>query len=208
MTASIIIQHLGKQPYEDIWQRMQNFTRQREADTVDEIWVTEHPPVYTLGLNGKREHILNAGNIPILQVDRGGQVTYHGPGQLVVYTLLDLTRLQIGIRTLVTHIEQAVVATLAGYAINASGRADAPGVYVAGDKIAALGLRIKHGCSYHGLSLNVDMDLGPFQGINPCGHKGMKVCQLADFTDKIHFPDISEQLVSQLVKNLGYNIPA
>jgi len=202
MTTSINIQHLGKQPYEDVWQRMQDFTRQREPDTVDEIWVTEHPPVYTLGLNGKQEHILNAGNIPLLQVDRGGQVTYHGPGQLVVYTLLDLNRLGIGVRGLVTQIEQAVVTTLAFHGINASGRADAPGVYVNGSKIAALGLRIRRGCSYHGLSLNIDMDLSPFQGINPCGYKDMKVCQLADFTDKISFSDISEQLVSQLVNNL------
>jgi len=203
MTESLTIRHLGKQPYEDTWQRMQDFTWQRKPDTVDEIWVTEHLPIYTLGLNGKREHVLNAGSIPLLQVDRGGQVTYHGPGQLVVYTLLDLKRLGIGVRGLVTKIEQAVVSTLALYDIRASGRADAPGVYVNGSKIAALGLRIRHGYSYHGLSLNIDMDLSPFQGINPCGYKDMKVCQLADFTDKINFSDISEQLVSQLVNNLA-----
>ncbi|HED15757.1 MAG TPA: lipoyl(octanoyl) transferase LipB, partial [Gammaproteobacteria bacterium] len=207
MTANIIIRHLGKQQYADVWKRMQDFTRQRDTDTTDEIWVTEHPPVYTLGLNGKREHVLEAGDIPILQVDRGGQVTYHGPGQLIVYTLLDLTRLGIGVRGLVTPIEQAVVATLARYGIRATGRADAPGVYINGSKIAALGLRIRRGCSYHGLSLNIDMDLSPFQDINPCGYKGMKVCQLSDFTDKINLPDISEQLVSQLVSNLGYTMP-
>jgi len=205
MTESIIIRHLGQQEYEDVWKDMRDFTGQRSATTDDEIWVTEHPSVFTLGLNGKREHILNTGNIPILQVDRGGQVTYHGPGQLVIYTLLDLHRLGIGVRDLVTHIEQAIVMTLARYGVNATGRADAPGVYVNDSKIAALGLRIRRGCSYHGLSLNIDMDLAPFQGINPCGFKGLKVCQLSDFTNKIDMQDISQQLVSQLVNNLGYN---
>ena len=207
MTAPIIIRHLGRQEYKDVWKRMQDFTQQRETNTVDEIWVTEHPPVFTLGLNGKREHILNSGNIPTIQVDRGGQVTYHGPGQLVVYTLLNLNRLGIGVHALVTHIEQAIVTTLTLYGINATGRADAPGVYVNGSKIAALGLRIRRGCSYHGLSLNIDMDLNPFQGINPCGYKGMEVCQLSDFTNEIDFSHISEQLVSQLVRNLGYTMP-
>lgn len=207
MTASITIRQLGRQDYQLIWKRMQDFTQQRAADSVDEIWITEHPPVYTLGLNGKAEHILDAGNIPVIQVDRGGQVSYHGPGQLVVYTLLDLKRLGFGVRDLVTQIEQAVIVTLAGYGIDANARADAPGVYVNDSKIAALGLRIRHGCSYHGLSLNLDMDLAPFHGINPCGHKGMKVSQLSDFTNNIDFSRLSNQLVSQLVSNLGYTMP-
>jgi len=205
MTTPIIIRHLGQQPYEAVWKRMQDFTQARLAGNADEIWVTEHLPVYTLGLNGKRQHLLNTGNIPTIQVDRGGQVTYHGPGQLVIYTLLDLNRLGIGVRGLVTHIEQAVLATLALYDIDASARADAPGIYVNGSKIAALGLRIRRGYSYHGLSLNVDMDLSPFLGINPCGYEGMEVCQLSDFTDKPDLACIGEQLLSQLVNNLGYN---
>ncbi len=207
MTAAINIRYLGLQEYEPLWRRMQSFTLQRNANTVDEIWVTEHPPVLTLGLNGKPEHILNAGKIPVIQVDRGGQVTYHGPGQLVIYTLLDLNRLGIGVRELISNIEQAIIATLALHKLKASSRADAPGVYIDGAKIAALGLRIKKGCSYHGLSLNLDMDLSPFLGINPCGYEGMDVCQLSDFKEKINFSLITDQLLTQLLANLGYTMP-
>jgi lipoyl(octanoyl) transferase len=175
-----IIRHLGTQDYEPIWRDMQQFTIDRTAETEDELWIVEHPPVYTLGLNGKREHLLNTGNIPVIQSDRGGQVTYHGPGQVVIYTLLDLTRLKLNIRQLVSLLEQAMIDVLASYDIDSKARADAPGVYVGDKKIGSIGLRIKKNCSYHGLSLNNDMDLRPFNHINPCGYADLKVTQLAD----------------------------
>lgn len=159
---------------------MQDFTEQRTAATADELWFLEHPPVFTLGRNGKEEHLLDPGTIPVIRVDRGGQVTYHGPGQLVVYTLLDLRRRQLGVQSLVNRLEQAVIDLLAAQAVPAHRRAGAPGVYVEGRKIAALGLRVRRGCSFHGLSLNVDMDLAPFARINPCGYRDLEVTQLAD----------------------------
>lgn len=159
---------------------MQAFTAARGPDTPDEIWLLEHPPVFTLGLAGKREHILHTTDIPIIPIDRGGQVTYHGPGQVVAYLLLDLKRRGYGVRELVARMEQSVIDLLVGYAITAERRERAPGVYVAGKKIAALGLRIKHGMSYHGLALNVDMDLTPFTHINPCGYAGLEATQLKD----------------------------
>ncbi len=177
---STIIRHLGAQNYESTWSDMQKFTQERQPETPDEIWVTEHPAVYTLGLNGKQEHLLNASNIPVVNSDRGGQVTYHGPGQLVVYILLDIKRLNINVRQLVTLLEQAMVATLAQHGVVAIARADAPGVYVNDKKIGSIGLRIKKNCSYHGLSLNNNMNLQPFQNINPCGYPGLQVTQLAD----------------------------
>jgi lipoyl(octanoyl) transferase len=175
-----VIRNLGLQGYESIWQAMQRFTLERSADTADELWVVEHFPVYTLGLNGKREHLLNTGNIPVIHTDRGGQVTYHGQGQLVVYTLLDIKRLNLGVRQLVTVLEHAMISALAEYEINAVSRAEAPGVYVDDKKIGSVGLRIKKNCSYHGLSLNNDMDLHPFDHINTCGYSDLKVTQLSD----------------------------
>lgn len=175
-----LIKNLGLQDYADTWQAMQAFTLGREAATPDEIWQVEHPPVYTLGLNGKSEHLLNPTHIPVVKTDRGGQITYHGPGQVVIYTLLDIKRLQINIRQLVSLLEQAMIASLAHYQISAIARADAPGVYVDGKKIGSIGLRIKNHCSYHGLSLNNQMDLSPFRHINPCGYAGLQVTQLSD----------------------------
>lgn len=176
----VAIRNLGLQDYESTWQNMQRFTQNRDAETADEIWITEHPPVYTLGLNGKREHLLNTGDIPVISSDRGGQVTYHGPGQLIIYTLIDIKRLNLGVRQLVTMLEQAMISALAQYGIIAAARADAPGVYVDNKKIGSIGLRIKRNCSYHGLSLNNRMDLSPFDHINTCGYAGLEVTQLAD----------------------------
>lgn len=179
------VRYLGVQEYVPVWQAMQDFTSHRDTSTPDELWLLEHPPVYTQGQAGKPEHVLNPGTIPIVQIDRGGQVTYHGPGQLIAYLLLDLKRNGLGVRELVRKLEQSVITLLAEYGLEAYGRVDAPGVYIqrAGQeaKIAALGLRIRNGCSYHGLSLNVNMALEPFSRINPCGYAGMQVTQLADF---------------------------
>lgn len=176
----ITLRNLGIQPYESTWQDMQRYTQNRDADSADEIWITEHPPVYTLGLNGKREHLLNIIDIPIINSDRGGQVTYHGPGQLIIYTLLDIKRLNLSIRSLVTTLEQAMISALAQYGILAAPKTDAPGVYVNDKKIGSIGLRIKKNCSYHGLSINNHMDLRPFDHINTCGYSGLEVTQLAD----------------------------
>lgn len=175
-----VIRNLGLQDYETTWQGMQRFTQDRDAETADELWIVEHPPVYTLGLNGKREHLLSTGAIPVINSDRGGQVTYHGPGQLIIYALLDMKRLNLGVRRLVTILEQAMIDTLALYNIAAVARADAPGVYVNDKKIGSIGIRIKKNCSYHGLSLNNHMDLRPFDHINTCGYSGLEVTQLAD----------------------------
>lgn len=177
MTA---IRNLGKQDYEALWQQMRQFTADRNTDTEDELWLVEHAPTYTLGLSGKREHLLNTGNIPVIHSDRGGQVTYHGPGQAVIYTLLDLSRLKLNSRQLVSLLEQAMITALASYGITSTAKPDAPGVYVDEKKIGSIGIRIKRNCSYHGLSLNNNMDLRPFDGINPCGYANLKVTQLAD----------------------------
>ena len=192
------VSRLGLQPYLAVWQDMQRFTDQRTDTTDDELWLVQHPPVYTLGKNGKAEHILDQGGIPLVQSDRGGQVTYHGPGQLIVYTLLDLTRRRIGIRELVTRIENSIVALLDDYAIDAYARKDAPGVYVDGKKIAALGLRVRKGCCFHGVALNVDMDLEPFERINPCGYQGLKVTQLSALVDVLDFSEVEERLLAHL----------
>ena len=176
----VTVRNLGLQDYESTWHDMQRYTQNRDAQTPDEIWISEHPAVYTLGLNGKREHLLNTGDIPVVNSDRGGQVTYHGPGQLVIYTLLDIKRLNVSIRSLVTTLEQAMIFALAQHGITAVARADAPGVYVNGKKIGSIGLRIKKKCSYHGLSINNQMDLRPFDYINTCGYPGLEVTQLAD----------------------------
>ncbi len=181
---------------------MKEFTNQRSSDTADQVWITEHDPIFTQGLNGKSEHLLDTGDIPVVQIDRGGQVTYHGPGQLVVYCLLDISRLGFGVRVLVTHIENAVIAFLAGYGIDSIAYADAPGVYVDDAKIAALGLRIRKGCCYHGLSLNLDMDLNPFSRINPCGFENLAVTQLSDFAVKISLEQAGYELADYLINNI------
>ena len=192
----VVIRDLGLQDYETTWQAMQRFTHERNVDTPDELWSVEHFPVYTLGLNGKRGHLLNTRDIPVINSDRGGQVTYHGPGQLVIYTLLDIKRLKIHIRELVTLLELAMIKTLAEHSIIAVSRADAPGVYVNDKKIGSIGLRIKKNCSYHGLSLNNNMDLRPFDHINTCGYSDLKVTQLSDLGVTIS----STQLASSVIQ--------
>jgi len=182
---------------------MQQFTDARTPETPDEIWVLQHAPVYTLGQAGDPAHILNAGTIPVVQSDRGGQVTYHGPGQLIVYPLIDLRRYKLGVRSLVELLENAVIDLLKQYDINAVSRRDAPGVYVDSKKIAALGLRIRRGCSFHGLSMNIDMDLEPFERINPCGYAGLQVTQLADYISVESIENISDQLVNIMIKALS-----
>ena len=184
---------------------MTDFTNGRTPDTPDELWLVEHPPVFTQGQAGKPEHLLLPGEIPVVQTDRGGQVTYHGPGQLVAYPLLDLRRIKMGVRDLVTAIEQTLVATLAVYGIEAYPKPDAPGVYVAGNKIASLGLRVRRGCSFHGLALNVDMDLAPFQRINPCGYAGLAMTQMRDLLPESPvLAEVQDQLVMQFARKLGY----
>ena len=205
MTAVLGVRELGLQAYEPVWHAMQDFTNQRTADTADELWLVQHPPVFTQGQAGKAEHLLLPGDIPVVQVDRGGQVTYHGPGQLVAYPLVDVRRLGLGVRELVSRIEQSLIDLLASYGVSAEARADAPGVYVNGAKIASLGLRIRRGCSFHGLALNVDMDLQPFQRINPCGYAGLAMTQLADHVaGPLAMDGVSARLREQLVKHLGY----
>lgn len=179
----ILVRHLGLQPYEPVSQAMHDFTDSRDDTTLDEIWLVEHLPVFTQGQAGKAEHLLITGDIPVIQSDRGGQVTYHGPGQQVMYVLLNLKRRKLGVRELVTLLEQTVVNTLAEYGIDAHPRADAPGVYVGEMKICSLGLRIRKGCSFHGLALNINMDLTPFQRINPCGYAGMEMTQMRQWVD-------------------------
>lgn len=200
----LIVRDLGLQDYLPIWQSMQDFTAQRDESTADELWCLEHPPVFTMGLNGNKDHLLNINNIPVINIDRGGQVTYHAPGQLVIYTLIDLARLNIGVKDLVTAIEQAIIQLLNQYDISAQGKKNAPGVYVRGEKIAALGLRIKRNKSYHGLSLNVDMDLSPFQQINPCGYEDLVVTQIKKLNPATEINQIKIDLVKHLAKLLGY----
>lgn len=200
----LLIRELGLCEYQSVFEQMQQFSVQRTSDTPDQIWLLQHKSVYTLGKNGKPHHILNAGVIPIIQVDRGGQVTYHGPGQLIVYLLLDVKRKGLGVRQIVSAMEYAVIRTLAGLGIHAEARAEAPGVYVADKKIAALGLRIKNGKSYHGLSVNLDMDLTPFQDINPCGYQGMQVTQLKDLTAHFSSAEIARKIIGALAEKLGY----
>ncbi len=202
----ITVRALGRQAYEPLWRAMQRYTEERDASGADELWLVEHPPVFTVGLNGKPEHLLAPGEIPVVQIDRGGQVTYHGPGQLVAYPLLDLRRLHIGVRQLVTSLEAAVIAVLAEYGIDAQGRRDAPGVYVDGAKIAALGLRVRRGCCYHGLSLNIAMDLSPFARINPCGYPGLAVTQLGDLAAGVDQAQVARQLAAQLGLALGVTL--
>ncbi|HEX8593276.1 MAG TPA: lipoyl(octanoyl) transferase LipB [Pseudomonas sp.] len=194
----------GLVDYERAWHAMQRFTGERDKEAQDEVWLVQHPPVFTQGQAGKAEHLLLPGNIPVIQVDRGGQVTYHGPGQLVAYLMLDVRRLGFGVRDLVTRIERSLIAVLASYGVTAAAKPDAPGVYVDGAKIASLGLRIRNGCSFHGLALNVDMDLEPFRRINPCGYAGLAMTQLRDHAGPIEFAEVSARLRAQLVKHLDY----
>jgi lipoyl(octanoyl) transferase len=205
MERSLIIRQLGRQPYVPVFEAMQRFTDERQELTSDEVWVLEHEPVFTQGVAGKAEHVLAPGDIPVVQVDRGGQVTYHGPGQLVIYLLLNLRRLKLGVRELVTLMEQLIIDLLAEEGIVAYARPDAPGVYVEGSKIASLGLRIRRGCSFHGLALNVDMDLTPFERINPCGYQGLDMTQLAVLVDEVDIGLITERMLSALTGRLGYN---
>ena len=198
----LIVRELGLQPYEQVWQDMQLFTDQRSETTADELWLLQHSPVFTLGKNGRPDHILDAQDIPVIKSDRGGQVTYHGPGQVVVYTLLDLNRRHIGVRELVTRIENSVIDLLEDYDIRANARKDAPGVYVDDRKIAALGLRVRKGRSFHGLALNVDMDLEPFSRINPCGYQGLEVTQLSELADVADFNAVEKRLLSHLQHQL------
>lgn len=202
--SSPIVKRLGLEDYQTTWQSMQAFTQSRDSETQDEIWVVEHPPVYTLGRNAKNEHILQKTDIPIIKVDRGGQVTYHGPGQLVIYVLLDLHRRSLGIRQLVTVIETSIVQLLASYSISAYSDKKAPGVYVDGSKIAALGLRVSKGRTTHGLSLNVDMDLSPFQAINPCGYEGLIVTQCKNIGINENLENLAVQLLGIFNKELQY----
>ncbi|MDX1634767.1 MAG: lipoyl(octanoyl) transferase LipB [Marinobacter sp.] len=202
--AELIIRNLGRQPYQQTWQAMQALTDSRNSAVADELWCLEHPPVYTQGQAGRAEHILAPGDIPVVQVDRGGQVTYHGPGQLVVYLMVDIKRAGFGVRTLVDHIEQAIVAVLADLGIVAAPRPDAPGVYVGAAKIASLGLRVRRGCSFHGLALNVDMDMEPFSRINPCGYAGMAMCQVSDFVPGSRVADLAGRLSRELAHRIGY----
>ena len=201
MTA--IFRWLGRADYAPTWRAMQSFTDERDATTPDEVWFLEHAPVFTLGLNGKREHLLAPGDIPVVGIDRGGQVTYHGPGQLVVYPLVDLRRRRMGVRELVVALETAVIALAAAHGVEAGSRRDAPGVYVEGRKLASLGLRIRRGCSYHGLALNVDMDLGPFTRINPCGMAGLEMTQLAALGVAGDVHDIALELAPRFADALG-----
>jgi lipoyl(octanoyl) transferase len=198
------LKKLGICDYSETWNEMRTFTEQRTHATPDEIWLVEHPGVYTLGRNGNPAHILNSGDIPVVQSDRGGQVTYHGVGQLIAYTLLDLRRLDIGIRRLVSGLENAVIAALGQYGIASEARADAPGVYVDGRKIAALGLRVRQGCCYHGISLNVNMDLAPFARINPCGYAGLEVTSLRALDVDINPLEAAVPLTGAIQQVFGY----
>lgn len=203
--TNLIIRNCGLTSYTTTLQLMKDFTNQRTPSTPDELWVLEHHPVFTQGQAGKPLHLLNPGTIPVVQSDRGGQTTYHGPGQLVIYLLLDLKRKNLGIKSLITHIEQAIIVLLAAYDISGSRQIKAPGVYVNHAKIAALGLRVRRGCSYHGLSLNVNMDLEPFTRINPCGYPDLKVVQMRDFNALASTAEVASQLVKHLMQHLNYD---
>jgi lipoyl(octanoyl) transferase len=202
---TLFLRQLGLRDYLPVYEAMQTLTAARTPNSPDELWLVEHPPVFTQGRNGKPEHLLDPGDIPVIQIDRGGQVTYHGPGQIVIYALLDLPRRKAGVRDLVSALEQSVIALLADHGITAAARSDAPGVYVDGAKIASLGLRIRRGRSYHGLSLNVDMELAPFSRINPCGYEGLAVTKLRDLGIDTPREDIAAQLSARLADILGYN---
>jgi lipoyl(octanoyl) transferase len=201
--SPVVVRWLGRTGYEPTWRAMQQFTEQRDAATPDELWLLEHEPVFTLGMNADRAHLLAPGDIPVVRIDRGGQVTYHGPGQLVVYPLIDVRRARLGVRELVTALEGAVIALATRYGIDAACRAGAPGVYVADRKLASVGLRIRRGGSYHGLALNVNMDLEPFARINPCGHAGLEMTQLAALGGPADLERVGRELAPLLLPKLG-----
>jgi lipoyl(octanoyl) transferase len=198
----LTIRNLGLQDYDITWQAMQRFTHERTRDTNDELWIVEHPSIYTLGLNGKREHLLTIGNIPVINSDRGGQVTYHGPGQIIIYVLLDIKRLNLGIHQLVKILEQSMISVLAQHEISGLSRIDAPGVYVNDQKIGSIGLRIKKNCSYHGLSLNNNMDLRPFDHINTCGYSGLEVTQLSDLGVTVSSKELADSVTQAITAAL------
>ena len=202
LSVSPLIRRLGRVDYQATWQAMQDFTDQRTVDTPDELWVLEHEPVFTLGMNAEASHLLDPGAIPVIKVDRGGQVTYHGPGQLVLYPLLDLRRSGLGVRDLITALEQSVIDCLARYAIAATTRPGAPGVYVHEAKIASLGIRVRRGASYHGLSLNINMDLEPFSRINPCGYAGLAMTQVASLGGPDNVGMVADVLISEFLRRL------
>jgi lipoyl(octanoyl) transferase len=207
MSAPPLCRRLGLVPYEPTWRAMQRFTDERDISTRDEIWFVEHPPIFTLGLNASREHLLAPGAIPVVQIDRGGQVTYHGPGQLVVYPLIDIRRHGLGVRELVVALENAIIDTAADLGVIAAGRRDAPGVYVDGAKLASVGLRIRRGASYHGIALNVSPDLEPFGRINVCGHQGLAVTRLADLCGAADIDAVADRLAPHLLRRLGFDAP-
>ncbi|KZN42637.1 lipoyl(octanoyl) transferase LipB [Pseudoalteromonas luteoviolacea] len=200
---SVIIRQLGRQSYEPIWQKMQAFTDQRDESDADEIWLVEHEPVFTQGQAGKSEHVLAPGDIPVVKVDRGGQVTYHGPGQQMMYVLFNLRRLKIGVRELVTWLEETIIDALQEYNIKAYAKPDAPGVYVDDCKVASLGLRVRRGCSFHGLALNVNMDLSPFLRINPCGYAGMQMVQTSEINGPASLDQAGQGLIKHMLKRLN-----
>ena len=201
-----VVRDLGRRAYEPVWRAMQAFTDARDEATPDELWLVEHDPVFTLGQAGKPEHVLMPGDIPVLHVDRGGQVTYHGPGQIVLYPLLDLRRLKVGVREYVCRIEQAIIDTLGDWNIEAVRREGAPGVYVAGAKIAALGIRVRRGCTFHGLAFNIAMDLSPFQRINPCGFEGLQVTSLVDLGGPSGLDTVKPALVGHVAAQFGLEV--
>ncbi len=203
-TQRLLVRQLGLADYEPVWHAMQDFTDQRDESTVDELWLVQHPPVFTLGQAGKAEHVLTPGDIPVVQVDRGGQVTYHGPGQIVAYPLVDIRRSGVGIRDFVNCIEESIIQVLHHYGVNGVRREGAPGVYVNGEKIASVGLRVRKGRTFHGLSFNIDMDLEPFQRINPCGYEGLVVTQLKAFSPVV-FSEVESRLVDSIASQLGYS---
>jgi lipoyl(octanoyl) transferase len=204
MSLPLKVRRLGRQPYAATWEAMSQFTNNRGPDTPDELWLLEHDPVFTQGQAGKAEHVLAPGDIPVVQVDRGGQVTYHGPGQIVGYPLIDLRRAGVSVRELVNKIEQAIIDSLEHWNIGAERLEGAPGVYVAGAKVAALGLRVRRGCSFHGLAFNVNMDLEPYHRINPCGYKGLAVTQVLDLGGPSRLSDVEDALVEEFCRQFGF----
>lgn len=204
MTGQLFLRRLGVADYEPVWREMQAFTDSRDKSSADQLWLVQHPPVFTQGQAGKAEHVLAPGDIPVIQVDRGGQVTYHGPGQIVAYPLIDIRRKGIGVREFVNRIEESIIEVLSGFGVTGQRVAGAPGIYVEGNKVASLGLRVRRGCTFHGLAFNIDMDLEPFQRINPCGYAGLQVTQLSDLAE-VTFGQAEQKLVASLAKQLGYS---
>ena len=204
MNDHLSVRRLGLAGYEPVWRDMQSFTDSRDASSGDELWLVQHPPVFTQGQAGKAEHVLAPGDIPVIQVDRGGQVTYHGPGQIVAYPLVDIKRKGIAVREFVNRIETAIIDVLAQYRVKGERIEGAPGIYVSGDKIASLGLRVRRGCTFHGMAFNIDMDLEPFQRINPCGYAGLQVTQLSALAP-VDFQEVEDRLIDSLAQHLGYS---